>query len=449
MSQPGPLKQKYSIVLACPKIRIFLMRNSRTTALGAVICILAAMFYVYDYFIQVAPSVMVHDLMQDFSIGAGDLGVLSACFFYSYALMQIPAGWMLDHLGPRKLLSLAVLISAGGVVLFSEAPAFWVACVGRFAIGFGSAFAFISTLFLISRWFSHKYFAMLAGFVQLGACVGSIIGLTPIALLVDDYGWRPTMLYTGIATFALAVVFWLVIRDRPSDTIEQQEQANQKIQPKTSRKALFKNKQVWAICACGFFSWIPVAGVGALWGVPYMMKVYGISNAQAGSLVTWFWLGIGIGSPLIGWLSNRIARRKMPIVLCFMVAILASGLLLDAPHLPYQLSLIALFLLGFSASIQSLSFGILKDVVPHEQFGFAAGMNNMAAIAGGGLAQPVIGLILRLLWNGRYAHNVPVYTLSNYQQSLYLLPIVALGGLIVSLFLRETHCHQALIKSVG
>lgn len=424
------------------------MRTTRTTFWGAIICTLAALFYVYDYFIQVAPSVMVNDLMRDFSIGAGDLGVLSACFFYSYALMQIPAGWMLDYLGARKLLSLAVFISAVGVILFSEASAFWLACIGRFLIGFGSAFAFISTLFLISRWFSHKYFAMLAGLVQLGACVGSVIGLTPIALLVDSYGWRPTMLYTGIATFALVGIFWLVIRDQPpGSTASLRTQAAQN--SSTSRHALFKNKQVWIICACGFFSWIPVAGVGALWGVPYMMKVYGLSNTQAGSMVTWFWLGIGIGSPLIGWLSNRIARRKLPIVLCFIIALIASGLLLDAPQLSQPLSVVALFLLGFSASIQSLSFGILKDVVPYEQFGFASGMNNMAAVAGGGLAQPIIGLILRFLWDGKYAGGVPVYTLNNYQQSLYLLPIVALGGVIFSLLLRETYCHQVMNESAA
>ena len=417
------------------------MRQSYVSFLGAVICSLAALFYVYDYFIQVAPSVMVEDLMRDFKIGAGDLGVMSSCFFYSYALMQVPAGWMIDHLGPRKLLSLAVLISAAGVLLFSQAELFWVACVGRFLIGFGSAFAFISTLFLISRWFSHKYFATFAGLVQLGACIGSIIGLAPIALLVDHYGWRDTMLYTGIATFGLVLVFWLVIRDQPpkSDQLDIKPQSSS-----YSRKDLLKNKQVWVICACGFFSWIPVAGVGALWGVPYMMKVYGVTNSQAGSMVTWFWLGIGLGSPFVGWWSHRISRRKLPITLCFTVAVVASFMLLDASSLSPHVTLIALFLLGFSASIQSLSFGILKDVVPHEQFGFASGMNNMAAIAGGGLAQPIIGWLLWLSWNGQYSSGVPTYTLSNYQQSLYLLPAVAIAGIVVSLLLKETRCQQAL-----
>jgi sugar phosphate permease len=418
------------------------MHKTQRVVWGSVICTLAALFYVYDYFIQVAPSVMVNDLMRDFHIGAGDLGVLSACFFYSYAVMQIPAGWTLDRLGPRRLLSLAVLVSALGVILFSQAPTFTLACVGRFMIGLGSAFAFISTLFLLSQWFSHKNFATLAGFVQLGACVGSIIGLAPIAILVNNHGWRETMLITGLLTLVLVLVFWLVIRDRPQGTAKIAAK-----QRSLSHKAILKNKQVWLICACGFFSWIPVAGIGALWGVPYMMKVYNLSNTQAGTFMTWFWLGIGLGSPLIGWLSHRLARRKLPIIACFMCAVVGSGLLLDAPHLSMATSMFALFILGFSASTQSLTFGVLKDVVPQEQFGFASGMNNMAAIIGGGLAQPLIGVALRVVWNGQYANGVPVYTLANYQTSLYLLPVLAVIGMLVASRLRETHCVLGLAQA--
>ncbi len=416
------------------------MHKTRRIILGSIICSLAALFYVYDYFIQVAPSVMVSDLMRDFNIGAGDLGVLSACFFYSYALMQAPAGWALDYFGPRKLLSAAVFISACGVILFSQAPSFILACVGRFLIGFGSAFAFVSTLFLLSQWFSHKYFATFAGFVQLGACLGSIVGLAPIAILVNHYGWRETMWVTGMATLGVSIIFWLVIRDYPTEKNQRALEQDSLSVSLVSHKKLIRNGQMWILCACGFFSWIPVAGVGALWGVPYMMKVYGLNNAQASSFVTCFWLGVGLGSPLVGWLSYRYSLRKKPIVWCFVCAIIASFLLLKAPVLPPSIALLALFLLGFSASVQSLTFGVLKDIVPHAQFGFASGILNMAAIAGGGLAQPLIGVMLRFVWDGQYAGGVPVYTLANYKVSLYVLPVVAILGLLVAFSLKETYC---------
>lgn len=414
------------------------MKSRMRIILGSIICSLAALFYVYDYFIQVAPSVMVSDLMRDFKIGAGDLGVLSACFFYSYALMQVPAGWALDRLGARRLLSIAILVCASGVFLFSQATSFPFACLGRFLIGLGSAFSFVSTLFLISRWFSHKQFTTLAGLVQLGACLGSIVGLAPIAFLVDQYGWRNTMWVTGFATLGLAVMTWLVVRDSPA--IAAAEPIVESSAAHSPPLKLIRHRQLWLICACGFFCWIPVAGVGALWGVPYMMKVYGLSNTMAGSFVTWFWIGLGLGSPIVGYLSHYFSQRKIPLVICFVCAIAASILLLNAAHLPFYISIFALFLLGCSASAQSLTFGVLKDIVPQAQFGFASGILNMSAIAGGGLAQPLIGLFLRLGWDGHYAQGIPVYTLGNYEISLGVLPAVAVLGLIAACFIKETHC---------
>ncbi len=416
------------------------MSKQQSLWLGGVICFFATLFYVYDYFVQVAPSVMVSDLMRDFQIDAQSLGILSACFFYSYAIMQIPAGWMLDHFGARKILSLAVLVSAIGVIVFSQAKGLWVAGLGRFLVGIGSAFSFISTLYLISRWFSHKYFATLAGFVQLGGCVGSMIGLAPIAVVVNNYGWRFSMLVTGEVTLILAVLFFWLIQNGP------QKRATETHKTSFSEvKNILVNKQVLMVCVCGLLCWVPVGGVGALWGVPYMMKAYHIDNTTAGEYIAWFWLGVGLGSPLVGWLSHYLSRRRIPMLLCFCAALVASLLLIEAAYLPLIVCIFALFLLGFSASIQSLTFGIMKDLVPEKQFGFMSGVLNMAAIIGGGIAQPLIGFILNFSWQGHYANGIPLYTLKNYQYSLYLLPAIALIGVWLTTFLlKETYCAKHL-----
>lgn len=413
---------------------------------GGIVCMLAALFYVYDYFIQVAPSVMVPDLMRDFHVGAGALGLLSACFFYAYAVMQMPAGWLLDRLGARYLLTLAVLTSAAGVGLFGVSHTVWLACVSRFMIGFGSAFAFISTLYLIANWFSHKYFATLAGFVQLGGCLGSMMGLTPIAILVDRVGWRVAMTDTSLATLVLGLLFFFVIRDRPPRPQHPESFSQSRTPFWRALTGLLRRPQVIIICLCGFLSWVPVGGVGALWGVPYLMKVYHIGNTEASRYILCFWLGLGAGSPLIGWLSQYWQRRKRPIIICFMSACAASLMLLSAPHLSVGWMVVALGLLGFSASVQSLTFSVLKDVVPPSQFSFASGMNNMAAILGGGIAQPLIGLCLRWFWLGHYYHGVPYYSVTTYQYSLFLLiPIAMLGLGVAAMGLRETCCQPALV----
>lgn len=409
-------------------------------ALPAIIVALAALFYVYDYFIQVSPAIITDQLMKEFAIGAAGLSFLGACFFYAYAVMQIPAGLLLDRFGARRLLSAAILISGLGVTLFGLTSSFALAGVARFMIGFGSAFAFISTLFLASRWFSHRYFTLIAGLVQFAGCVGSIAGEAPLAAFINHYGWRHSMLLAGLITLVLAVLYWLIIRDEPNHNTTTNTQANSLSEWQRLRSVL-KIPQVWWIGWCGFFCWVPVATIGALWGVPYLMKVYGWTNTQAAGFCSLFWIALGISSPLIGWYSEQMKSRKAPFYLCFSAGLIGAALLFFAAELPVWVIGLALVLLGTSAAIQSLTFGVAKDILPVNIFGTASGFLNMMAIIAGGISQQIVGLMLAITWQHQMLNGVPVYTLENYRIAILVLPIAALFGLWITFKkLNETNC---------
>lgn len=417
------------------------IQRDNTRFYAIFVCSLAALFYVYDYFIQVAPSIMTRQLMQSFSIGAGKLGILSACFYYSYTLMQIPAGLLLDRMGARVLITLAVLGSAIGVTLFGVTYSFAIAGLARFIIGLGSAFSFISALFLISRWFAHRHFTVAAGMVQLAGCLGSLFGLAPLAVLVNTMGWRRSLVLTGLVTFGFAFLFWIFIRDGKAP-----RSARKRSTPSgewQKLKYLLQKPQVWWVSGAGFMSWVPVAIIGALWGVPFFMKAYGLTNIEAGKLCSLFWVGLGVGSPLMGWVSHRLRNRCVPLASCFAFGIIGSILILDAPTMPIWIIGFALILLGMSAAAQSLTFGVIKDIVPRSLFGASAGINNMAAILGGAIAQPLVGYLLHLGWDGLKLYNVPIYSIDDYRIALLILPVATLIGFgIVLLKIKETYCEM-------
>jgi len=416
--------------------RSFSYQVSAVTAVG-----LASLFYVYDYFIQVSPSVMTNQLMRDFSIGAAGIGFLGSCFYYSYTLMQIPAGLLLDRLGPRVLLTFSVFVSAVGVTLFGWTDSFFLAALSRFLIGLGSAFAFISALFLASRWFAHHYFPLVAGLVQLGGCLGSMLGEAPLAIAIGHYGWRQTMVVMGLLTFFLTLVFWFGIKNgRQTDS----PQFSMRASTEWHRlNYVIRQPQIWWIALCGFMSWVPMATIGALWGVDYFVRVYHLTHIQAAQLCSMLWLGLGIGSPIIGWLSSRTQRRRTPILCCFMIGFIASIALIQAPSLPIWVMCFVLLLLGFSASVQTLTFGYLKDIVSPDVFGTASGFNNMAAIIGGAVSLVSVGLIVEFLWDGEMVNNIPVYQQMNYQVAFILLAISALLGILIARFkLKETYCKE-------
>jgi MFS family permease len=406
----------------------------RKTLMPFVICTLGSFFYIYDYFLAVSPSVMTNDLLVHFNLNAGQLGIFLSVFFLASTFFQIPAGVLLDRFGARLLLSLAVLISGVGALFFAVAMAPWQLGVARLLMGIGSPFAFLGALFLASRWFAHKYFALIAGLVQVGAALGCIIGGGPMAALVNCFGWRQSMLGIGWVTLILSGLFWLILRDGEPQVKVATHYHHQRLGD------VFKIKAVWWIALVGFASWITVTGVGALWGVPYLMAVYHLTNEASGYLYVLLWLGLAVGAPVIGWWSDYLKQRKLPFYVCFSLGIIASILFIEADALPLWFIAIVLFALGFVASLQSLTFGIAKDLIPHRHFVAASGLINLAAVFTGVFAQPMMGYLID--WHAR-KHEVFVqgYSVSDYQMGFLLVPLIlALGFLITWLYLPETHC---------
>jgi MFS family permease len=122
-----------------------------------------ALFFFYAWVLRVAPSVMVEELMRDFSAGAAVLGNLSAAYFYGYAGMQVPVGVLLDRFGPRRLIATSTLLCSGGCVLFATADTLAAATAGRLLIGAASAFSLVGAMAVAGQWFSADRFAMLSG----------------------------------------------------------------------------------------------------------------------------------------------------------------------------------------------------------------------------------------------------------------------------------------------
>ncbi len=420
------------------------MNTSKASFLPFLVCGVGGFFYVYEFFLRVMPSAMTEDLMRSFHIDAGGLGILSAFFYYGYTPMQIPAGLLLDRYGPRILLTISMAVCAIGAFAFGLTNSAIIASVARLCIGLVSSFAFVGALVLASRWFAAKYFALIVGLIQLMGCVGAIVGEAPVAVIVQSIGWRSTMFWSGAVGAVFAILFWLIIRDRPDQAISNEvphvPHSNMTEWERLSK--VVKNPQTWAIGLYAFSCWAPVSIFADLWGIPYLKVFYNTSVAQAAIGVAIVWIGIALIGPLVGWWSNRIGNRRIPLLLCSITGLISSLMLLYIPSLSWSVMYIALFLFGAAASSQSVTFGVVQDNNPLSVAGTAVGFNNMAVILGGVLFQPLVGLLLNSHWEGTIVNGLPYYTLENYRNALVLLPICSLIGIFSSIFLiKETNCQ--------
>lgn len=415
------------------------MSKKQSFMFPAIVCLLGAMFYLYEFILQVSPGVITNELMRDLHLTAAGLGTMSAFYYYAYTPMQLPAGLLYDRFGPRRLIAIAILICAAGALFFSLTHNFMFACLGRFLMGIGSAFSFIGALLLVSRWFPARYFALIAGIVGLMSSLGAIAGEAPLAAAVAEWGWRHTIEWIAFAGILLSLAVYLIVRDGPPEVLEQ----HKLVQPGELKRLrdVCGNRQNWLSALYSFSIWAPIVAF-ALWGVPFLAKAYTLSTHSSSLAVSMLWLGIGLGGPVIGWWSDALGRRCLPLTVCGIIGLVSVIAVIYIPDLPLLLLYVLMFTFGIASSAIGLIFAVVKDNNHFSQVGTAIGFNNMATVAGGALFQPLVGIILSLHASGVMQGGIPVYSVADYRIALAVVPICYLiSAIISSCFLKETYCQ--------
>lgn len=418
-----------------------------STKLNAyLIFLISSSFYLYEYILQVAPGVMSEHMMEAFQINAAGFGIVSAFYFYAYAPMQLPAGLLFDRYGPRKLMTIALLVCSVGSICFASTDHLFTAALGRLLIGMASAFSFIGILVLISRWFPPRQFAFLAGLAQAMSSVGAIFGETPLAALVEHLGWRPASFILAFIGVLLAITVWFIVRDFPN---QENPQVTKKREWRSELKRLLevcKHSFTWLIAAYAFTVWAPIVIFAALWGVPYLVTKYSISTLLASWMCSMVWIGIAVGSPLLGWFSDYMCNRRLSLFLSSLIGLASAIALLYIPNLSLSWMYFVLFMFGVGAGGQTVSFAVIAEQNPLELVGTASGFNNMAVLLGGAIFQPIVGLVLH---HNAGASDIgsPLYSVDNYNKALVVLPICFFFSLIAVFFIKESHPRKQFDSS--
>lgn len=419
-----------------------MQKDTRThlTLFAIWIFALGNLFYCYEFFVQVAPSVLSDALQADFNTNATGLGALSSSFYWSYTIMQIPAGLLLDRYGSRLMLALVTLVCAAGVLLFGIADNIWVAMLGRILMGASGAFAFTGVIYLVIRWVPVKQAAFFIGIIQVVGSIGAIGGGSLLAAILQSHPWRKTMIIFAIVGVIIAGINLLLIRNRPKDFTEG---TSTKSSMWESLLIVLKNRETWTIALYSFMIWGPIVAFVALWGVPFLKTSLHISGLEAANAMAFAWIGIAVGSPLIGWASDKVNRRCIFLTISAWIGVVSALAVIFVPGLNFFVLSVILFFVGLAAAGQTLAFGVVKDNNPIHVCGAANGFNNMMVVAGGAVLQPLVGYLLDLHWTGAMEEGVRVYTLENYHIALLILPICFVLAAFASTFIvRETHCRS-------
>ena len=403
-----------------------------------VVCGLGGLFFSYGYFQRVAPSIMVAELMGEFGVGAAVLGNLGALFFYAYAVMQLPAGVMLDRWGPRRVLTSAIVFCAAGCWVFATADGIDQAYVGRLMIGTGAGFSWVGALKLTTLWFPVHRFALVSGVCTMLGMVGGVGAQAPLAAVVQLAGWRESLIGVAVLGGVLAATVWLVVRDEPGHAPRNAPGPSAGVLHGLGR--VLATPQVWLVALFAAMLVPCMAAFAGLWGVPYMMQAHGLEGPQAAAAVSLVLVGFGIASPFVGWWSDHIGRRKVPMLVGASVALAAIGALVYAPGLSVVAASTICLLYGIGSSAFVLAFATGREHGPPEAAGAAMGFINMMLVTVGAVFQPLIGWLLDLNWDGRMEAGARIYSVEAYQMAFLTLLASGSAAVLALAVIRETHC---------
>ena len=353
--------------------------------------------YVLSYAHRTAPAAIAGELTQAFEVSGAVLGTLAATYFYVYTVLQIPVGVLADTIGPRIIVTAGAVVAAFGSILFGLAPGWEWAAVGRVLVGVGVAVTFIALLKVCANWFPPQRFATLNGITLLAGNLGAAAAGAPLAWLVTVTSWRSVFVGLGLASLALAVLTWIVVRDNPRECgfeVSYAPPPAAAARWMQALRAVLANPASWP----GFFVNIGVAGsffaFAGLWVVPYLREARGLSQAVASNHASLLVLGVAAGSLVVGLLSDRLHSRVGLMRLFAALYALSWLPLVLRLELPLALSYAWFFIMGLFVPAFVLTWTVAKEMNPPEHAGIAVSLVNVGIFLGAGILQPLVGALL-------------------------------------------------------
>jgi len=407
---------------------------------------IAAIFYLTGFYQRVSPAVMTGELMRDFRIDAKQLGTLSAFYFYVYVAMQIPVGVLVDSWGARRLLIWGSLSAAAGTFLFGATRDFLVACAGRAVVGGATAVGWLVVLKLATHWFPARRFGMLTGLGLFFGNMGALGAQVPLRVAVEHFGWRSVVVFSGLSLIAVGALAWAMVRDDPSElglrsfapAAVRQRRSASTLDLLAGFRKIFAHRNTWLIVFAQGGVVGPILSFTGLWGTPFLRARFGIPATAAAAICSLMTICWAVSSPLSGYLSDRMGRRK-PIYLGGCVVAAAGWMaMFYLPALPLWIFIAAAAVTSLACGPVVIGFAAGKESVPARYLGTLTGAVNIGNMSGPAILQPAVGWVLDRNWNGRMQNGFRLYDPAAFEKGF--LPLVAWSVLscILIALLKET-----------
>lgn len=394
-------------------------------ALGA--WLLVVIYYFYQYALRSAPSVMMPQLTEAFGVTALGVSAIVGMFYYGYSPFSLVAGAAIDRFGAKRVIPIGAGMVGIGALLFGSGNAV-AANIGRFMQGAGGAFALVGAVYMVTKNFPASMAASFIGATQMFGMGGGAAGQFFVGPLIKHgLAWERFWIYAGILGLILTGCLFTFL---PREELRNRTGGGRSLL--ASLKTVFLNPQS---ILCGLISgllFIPTTILGMTWGVRFLQEARGREYDAAVMLAATVPLGWMAGCPLLGFISDRLGRRK-PVILGGTIMLLGvlAWVLFGNPAI--LRGPVVGILMGIASGAAMLPYSVIKEANPPELGGSATGIINFINFTFSALLSPIFGA--RLVRSGE---NTDVTPLEHYQMGFAPLLYGVLLALVLTLFLKET-----------
>jgi len=397
--------------------------GTRAAAIGWLI---TAVYYFYQYTLRSAPAVMMPELSTAFGLTAAGVASLAGLFYYGYSPFSLVAGVAMDRIGPRRVVPIGAAAVGVGALMFASGNTS-LANVGRLLQGAGGVFALVGAAYIATTSFPASRAATLIGATQMFGMAGGSAGQFVVGpIIASGVAWNTFWAGMGIIGLIIAVLLYVFLPAGGSAPAASRGSAAHAF------SVVFRNPQSILCGVIAGLIFIPTTIFDMVWGVRYLQDARGLEYAEAvlrSATVPFGWI---IGCPLLGFLSDRLGRRK-PVIAggaTVLLACLAWILYGPADVLPP-------YVLGLSAGIGSgaamLPYTVIKEANPPEMSGTATGVVNFLNFTFSALLGPVFAGLLASASGG----ITPIAN-EHYQTAFTPLLYGVVLAIVLTGFLRET-----------
>jgi MFS family permease len=401
---------------------------SKASKAATVAWLITAIYYFYQYTLRSAPAVMMPQLSEAFGLSAMGVASMAGLFYWGYSPFSLVAGVLLDRIGPRRVVPLGAAAVGVGALLFASGNGD-LATIGRLLQGAGGVFALIGAVYIATKSFPASLAATLIGATQMFGMAGGSAGQFVVGpMIAAGVPWSRFWTGMGVAGLVIGALLHFLIPQAGktaggSDWLRSAARA---------MVTVFRNPQS---ILCGLIAgllFIPTTIFDMVWGVRYLQEARGLEYGAAVMRSAAVPLGWMIGCPLLGFLSDRLGRRKPVIAGGALVLLGCLAWILFGPAgvlPPYVLAIVA----GIASGAAMLPYTVIKEANPPECSGTATGVVNFLNFTFSALLGPVFGAILRAASGG-----ASTMTLDHYQMAFQPLLYGVALAFVLALVLKET-----------